>query len=50
MESVDRTIWDEWGAMQAEGQARDEAAGSLTGFLSARAGMSLYFFLRASSP
>lgn len=31
MESVNRTIWDEWSAMPVEEQARDEAAGILDG-------------------
>lgn len=31
MESVNRTIWDEWGAMPSNEQARDEAAGILDG-------------------
>ncbi len=36
MESVNRTIWDEWSAMPVEEQIRDEAAGILDG-LPARA-------------
>ncbi len=43
MESIDRTIWDEWGAMQAEGQARDEAAGILDGLSFRARGEELVF-------
>ena len=43
MESVNRTIWDEWGAMPSNEQARDEAAGILDGLPSRARGEEIMF-------
>lgn len=43
MESLNRTIWDEWGAAQAERQGRDEAAGIMDGLPFRARGEELFF-------
>lgn len=43
MESVNRTIWDEWSAMPMDEQARDEAAGILDGLPSRARGDEIIF-------